>query len=48
VPDVIIAEPTLVDWASPYVRYGDWFAWTCLAATALFGGVGLMFRRRGK
>jgi apolipoprotein N-acyltransferase len=48
VPDVIIAEPKLVDWDSPYVRYGDGFAWACLAATALFGVVGLVFRRRGK
>jgi apolipoprotein N-acyltransferase len=48
VPDVIIAEPKLVDWDSPYVRHGDWFAWTCLAATALFGAVGLICGRGGK
>jgi apolipoprotein N-acyltransferase len=44
-PDVIIADVQLAAMHSPYVRLGDWFAGTCLAACVVLAIVGWHGRR---
>jgi apolipoprotein N-acyltransferase len=45
-PAVVVAEPRIDTRRSLYVRYGDWFAATCLAGCAVCAAVGLRARRR--
>jgi apolipoprotein N-acyltransferase len=44
--DVIIARPELDSRQSLYLRFGDVFAWTCFALTALAAGYGGLHRCR--
>jgi apolipoprotein N-acyltransferase len=43
-PDVIIADVEPGNMASPYIRYGDWFAGTCLACCIALAIVGWYHR----
>jgi apolipoprotein N-acyltransferase len=44
----LIADIPIGEGTTPYVRFGDWLAWLCVAATAMFTVIGASARLRAR